>query len=47
MATIMDGGTEVSEETLNYIDRIGHTSGWDAMAGIVMVFDAWLQAQNL
>jgi len=47
MAIIMAGGTGVTAETLDNIDRIGHTSGWDAMAGIVMVFDAWLQAQNL
>lgn len=47
MATIMAGGTGITEETLDNIDRIGHTSGWDAMAGIVTVFDAWLQAQNL
>jgi hypothetical protein len=47
MATIMAGGTGVTAETLVNIDRIGHTSGWDTMAGIVMVFDAWLQAQDL
>ena len=27
---------------LNEIDGIGHTSGWDALAGIVMVFQVWL-----
>jgi hypothetical protein len=46
MAAIMEGGAKISEETLTDIDGIGHTSGWDAMAGIVMVFDTWLLAHD-
>lgn len=28
------------------INRLGHSSGWDIMAGVGVVLDAWLQAQQ-
>lgn len=33
-------------DAINAIDGIGHTSGWDAMAGIVQTFDVWLQVRK-
>ena len=31
---------------LDGLDGIGHTSGWDAMAGAVLTLDTWLQAHR-
>ena len=44
LAAIMDGRPEAVRNTLASIDGIGHTSGWDAMAGVVTTLDAWLSA---
>lgn len=33
-------------EAMDSIDEIGHTSGWDAMAGIVQTCDVWLQVRT-
>lgn len=33
-------------ENLPNIDNIGHTSGWDCMAGIVFALDCWLTVQT-
>ena len=41
LAAIMEGRPDAG--TLDGIDAIGHTSGWDAMAGTVTAFDAWIQ----
>ncbi len=46
MAAIMEDRTEAFGSTLDGIDAIGHTSGWDAMAGVLTAFDAWIKAQN-
>ncbi len=43
-AAVMEGRPDAA--TLDAIDAIGHTSGWDAMAGAVTAFDAWIQGQN-
>ena len=32
-------------DRLDAIGRIGHTSGWDALAGVVTVLRAWLDSQ--
>jgi hypothetical protein len=29
------------------INRIGHTSGWDTMAGVIVALDIWQQAQDI
>jgi len=46
LAAIMEGRSEVIQNTLTGIDNIGHTSGWDAIAGVVTTFDAWLHAHR-
>ncbi len=47
LAAIMAGRPEIIRSALVGIDKIGHTSGWDAMAGVVKTFDAWLKAHDL
>ena len=37
---IISGG-EIDDEILAAIDRIGHTSGWDVVAGLVVVLETW------
>jgi len=46
LAAIMEGQEQAICESLAGIGRIGHTSGWDAMAGVVITFDAWLRAHR-
>ena len=46
LAAIMEGRPEAVGKALAGIDGIGHSSGWDAMAGIVTTFDAWLSAHT-
>ncbi len=43
LAAVMEGRPDAAGATLDGIDAIGHTSGWDAMAGAVTAFDAWVQ----
>jgi hypothetical protein len=43
---IFSGESVVPESVLEGIDAIGHTSGWDAMAGVTRVLDAWLRARG-
>lgn len=40
---IMAGLGEEIQDAVNDIDGIGHTSGWDAMAGIIAVLEVWLE----
>jgi hypothetical protein len=44
LAAIMEGRLDAG--TLAGIDAIGHTSGWDAMAGALTAFDAWIQGRD-
>ncbi len=46
VAAIMEGREQGVRDSLAGIDRIGHTSGWDTMAGVAIAFDAWLQARG-
>ena len=39
-AGLMLAGADGLRDRISEIDRIGHTSGWDALAGMVMVFDS-------
>jgi len=41
MNAVMNGDREFGHTLLHGIDAIGHTSGWDAMAGVVTVLDEW------
>lgn len=43
LATIMAGKTSNIERVIGTIDNIGHTSGWDIMAGCLIAADAWLE----
>jgi len=40
---ILSGKREKWPERLNEIDGLGHTSGWDMLTGIVIVFRLWLE----
>ena len=44
---IVAGSPFAIREHLNGIDRIGHSSGWDGLAGLVLVLDGWLRARGL
>ena len=41
--TVLTGETITIEDRLDAVDRIGHTSGWDALAGIVTTLEIWLE----
>jgi hypothetical protein len=42
---VMEGGADLSG-ALDTVHAIGHTSGWDAIAGVAIALDAWLEVQN-
>ncbi len=44
---VMTGSAANLTEELNAVHAIGHTSGWDALIGIVTALDAWLEAQGV
>lgn len=44
--TIIAGRSGAFGGAVKGIDAIGHTSGWDAMAGVTRLFDAWLRARR-
>jgi len=46
LSAILEGCPHNIEKTLIVLDSIGHTSGWDAMAGVIVTFDAWLEAHR-
>jgi hypothetical protein len=41
IAAVLTGGAEMLATHLRALDRIGHTSGWDALAGAMLVFQAF------
>ena len=41
LTCIVGSGGEPDDEILAAIDRIGHTSGWDMVAGLVVVLETW------
>ena len=46
MDAVIEADLETIPAVLADIDRIGHTSGWDAIAGVIVGLDGWLQAHN-
>ncbi len=46
LAAILTGNPETIQHCLPDIDRIGHSSGWDIMAGAVFAFECWLEARS-
>ncbi len=46
IAAILGGCTQAARDSLADIERIGHVSGWDTMAGVIVTLDAWLQARR-
>ena len=44
LGAILKGCPASIENCLSGIDCIGHTSGWDIMAGVIIALEAWLQA---
>jgi hypothetical protein len=45
IAAILRGNGAGIRAAIPLIARIGHSSGWDAMAGAVVALDSWLQSQ--
>ncbi|MEM8744637.1 MAG: DUF2877 domain-containing protein [Pseudomonadota bacterium] len=43
LVAVMAGQPDAIRRSLTDIAGVGHTSGWDAMAGVALVFDAWLR----
>ena len=43
LTALLTGEAMTIEDRLDAVDRIGHTSGWDALAGIVATLEAWLE----
>ena len=46
IAAILGGCPQAIRDSLPDIDRIGHVSGWDTMAGVIVTLDAWLEART-
>lgn len=46
LAAIIEGRIGCVRASTASINRIGHTSGWDAMAGMARILQAWLQARS-
>jgi len=45
-AAILGGCPQAARDSLEAIERIGHVSGWDTMAGLIVTLDAWLEART-
>lgn len=45
--SVMTGSAANLTEELDAVHAIGHTSGWDALFGIVAALNAWLEAQGV
>ncbi len=43
LTAVLTGEVLTIEDRLDAVDRIGHTSGWDALAGIAATLEAWLE----
>ena len=46
LAAIMQADVTRTRDAVAELDRIGHTSGWDALAGVVMALDGWPAARQ-
>jgi len=44
---ILSADVEAIRKLVGEIDAVGHSSGWDAMAGFSMVLDTWLKTHRL
>lgn len=44
METILTGDSYGLQESLKKVGKVGHTSGWDAMGGVIIVLRLWLEA---
>ena len=47
LSALFSGRSEDIHNSLPGIDDIGHTSGWDCMAGVVITLETYLQTQNI
>lgn len=45
--SLLAGDAAHLREEIDAVHAIGHTSGWDALAGLVMTLTVWLEAQNV
>lgn len=46
LAAVVHADAESLRNGVSGIDRMGHTSGWDAAAGAIIAFDCWLAARR-
>ena len=47
MNDLLAGKNGTIDIRLDAVGRIGHTSGWDTLAGIVITIEMWLAAQGI
>lgn len=46
MDTILSGNSDAFPDVVKEIEKIGHTSGWDMLAGIVIVYRLWVETRE-
>lgn len=46
-ASILTGDVTHLGEAIDAVDAIGHTSGWDALVGMTVALNTWLQMQDV
>jgi len=46
LAAILQGSPSAIHNCFPGISEVGHTSGWDIMAGAMIAFESWLEAQS-
>lgn len=46
-SSILKGSTSPIKNSLQEIEKIGHTSGWDCMAGIILTLECWCRAKSV
>ena len=46
LVCVVGSGEKINDETLAAVDRIGHTSGWDVVAGLVVALETWINVMG-
>ena len=44
---VLCSGGVLTGELINALESMGHTSGWDALAGLVIALEEWLESKYL
>jgi hypothetical protein len=46
LGALLGGGSGALRRLLDVVDTLGHTSGWDCVAGVLTAMECWLAAQH-